>query len=131
MASILEYEANRSKDYPKVARVLYNRLEQGHAAAAGLDGGLRQPAFGRRVDDRGGAGQHLGVQHLRATPVCRPDRSGPRRGDHQGALSPAKGDWLYFVPDYEDDTTRFSETLKEHHKWVDKLRAYCRKSEDC
>ena len=29
VASILEYEANRSEDYPKVARVLYNRLNQG------------------------------------------------------------------------------------------------------
>ena len=28
MASILEYEANRAEDYPKVARVLYNRLDQ-------------------------------------------------------------------------------------------------------
>ena len=29
VASILEYEANRNEDYPKVARVLYNRLDQG------------------------------------------------------------------------------------------------------
>ena len=29
VASILEYEANRSEDYPKVARVLYNRLDKG------------------------------------------------------------------------------------------------------
>ena len=28
VASILEYEANKSEDYPKVARVLYNRLKK-------------------------------------------------------------------------------------------------------
>ena len=45
VASILEYEANRSEDYPKVARVLYNRLT-GDAAAARLDRLLRQRALG-------------------------------------------------------------------------------------
>ena len=30
----------------------------------------------------------------------------------EAALAPAKGDWLYFVPDYEDDTTRFSDDLR-------------------
>jgi UPF0755 protein len=49
----------------------------------------------------------------------------------KAALSPADGSWLYFVPDYEHHTTHFSTTLKEHDKWVAKLRAYCRKSEDC
>ena len=28
VASILEYEANKSEDYPKVARVLYNRMKK-------------------------------------------------------------------------------------------------------
>ena len=45
MASILEYEANSSEDYPKVARVLYNRPKR-NAAAAGLDGLLRQRRSG-------------------------------------------------------------------------------------
>ena len=49
----------------------------------------------------------------------------------KAALEPADGDWLFFVPDYEADTTRFSETLAEHNKWVAKLREYCRSSEDC
>ena len=47
------------------------------------------------------------------------------RGDDQGGAAPAKGDWLYFVPDYEHDTTHFSETYAEHQKWVAKLQAYC------
>ena len=49
----------------------------------------------------------------------------------KAALNPADGDWLYFVPDYEEDTTRFSSTYAEHQKWVAKLKKYCRSSEDC
>ena len=43
----------------------------------------------------------------------------------KAALLPAKGDWLYFVPDYEHHTTHFSKTYAEHQIWVAKLKAYC------
>jgi UPF0755 protein len=49
----------------------------------------------------------------------------------EAALNPADGDWLYFVPDYAEKTTRFSSTYAEHQKWVTKLKKYCRSSEDC
>ncbi len=88
VASILEYEANRSEDYPKVARVLYNRLAEGSAAPARLDGGLREWALRRRLDDGGRAGRQLGVQHLRAHGApARPDRLAGRR-DAQGRAEP-------------------------------------------
>ena len=91
VASILEYEANNSEDYPKVARVLYNRLEQGDAAPARLDGVLRQPARGRRLHDCRRAGQPLGVQHLQAhRPASRADRLS-RRGDDRGGADAGQG----------------------------------------
>ena len=49
----------------------------------------------------------------------------------KAALAPAKGDWLYFVPDYEHHTTHFSKTYAEHQNWVAKLKAFCAKSDVC
>ena len=55
VASILEYEAKKDEDYPKVARVLYNRLDDEQAAAARLHRLVRQQAQGRRVHHARGA----------------------------------------------------------------------------
>ena len=41
VASIVQAEGQLPQDFPKIARVIYNRLEQGHAAAARLHGRLR------------------------------------------------------------------------------------------
>ncbi len=131
VASILEYEANRSEDYPKVARVLYNRLEKGMplqldstvAYVSKRQGDVWTTAAERASDSAYNTYAHTG---LPPGPI-----GSPGKETIQAALQPAEGDWLYFVPDYEHDTTHFSATLKEHNKWVAKLRAYCRKSDDC
>jgi len=131
VASILEYEANRSEDYPKVARVLYNRLNQGMPLQ--LDSTVsyvskRSGDVWTTADERA----NNSAYNTYANPGLPPGPIGsPGEETIEAALAPAKGDWLYFVPDYEEDTTRFSETYKEHLKWVNKLRAYCRENEDC
>ena len=120
VASILEYEANRSEDYPKVARVLYNRLDEGHAAAAGLDGRLRQQAIGRRVDDRGGAGRTPRRTTPTSTPGCLRGRSGRRarrRSRRRSTRPTATGST-------SSRTTRTTPPASprryaEHQKWVD------------
>ena len=50
IASLVQAEASRPQDMPKVASVIYNRLDIGHAAAARLDPALRgrQPRGDRR-----------------------------------------------------------------------------------
>jgi UPF0755 protein len=131
VASILEYEANRSEDYPKVARVLYNRLEKGMplqldstvSYVSQREGDVWTTAAERADNSAYNTYAHAG---LPPGPI-----GSPGEETIKAALAPADGNWLYFVPDYEAKTTRFSETLKEHNKWVAKLREYCRTSEDC
>ena len=82
VASILEYEADRGVDYPKVARVIYNRLQQHIPLQLGLHGRLRQRPRRRRVDHRRRARQQLPLQHLRAPgPAPRADRLAGRADD--------------------------------------------------
>ena len=131
VASILEYEANKSEDYPKVARVLYNRLAEGMPLQ--LDSTVsyvskRSGDVWTTAEERANTSAYNTYHHTGLPPG---PIGSPGEETIEAALSPAKGDWLYFVPDYEDDTTRFSETYGEHLKWVAKLRGYCRESEDC
>lgn len=131
VASILEYEANKSEDYPRVARVLYNRLEDDMALqldstvsyVSGRSGDVWTTADEREADSQYNTYRYAG---LPPGPI-----GSPGEETIEAALDPAEGDWLFFVPDYEADTTRFSATLQEHNRWVEKLREYCRTNEDC
>lgn len=131
VASILEYEANKSEDYPRVARVLYNRLDDDMALqldstvsyVSGRSGDVWTTSAERDSDSQYNTYKYTG---LPPGPI-----GSPGQETIEAALEPAQGDWLFFVPDYEADTTRFSETLAEHNKWVEKLREYCRTNEDC
>jgi UPF0755 protein len=131
VASILEYEANKSEDYPKVARVLYNRLNQGMKLQ--LDSTVsyiskRKGDVFTTATERANPSLYNTYVHTGLPPG---PIGSPGEETIKAALSPAKGNWLFFVPDYEADTTRFSATLAEHNKWVQKLQEYCRSSEDC
>lgn len=131
IASLLEYEANRSEDYPKVARVIYNRLDadmplQFDSTVTYITG--RTGDVWTTEDERGSTSRYNTYRYTGLPPG---PIGSPGEETIEAALAPADGDWLFFVPDYEDDTTRFSVTLAEHNRWVAKLRAYCRESEDC
>ena len=131
VASIIEYEVNRAEDYPKVARVIYNRLEQDMplqmdstvAYVSQRKGDVFTTAQERASESLYNTYRHTG---LPPGPI-----GSPGEKTIAAALNPADGDWLYFVADYEADTTRFSATLAEHNKWVAKLKKYCLTSEDC
>jgi len=131
VASILEYEANSSEDYPKVARVLYNRMKKGMP----LQLGSTVSYISKRKGDVYTTAAERANPSLYNTYVHEGLPPGPigspGKETIEAALNPAKGDWLYFVPDYEAKTTRFSKTYAEHQKYVAKLAAYCRKSPDC
>jgi UPF0755 protein len=131
VASIIEYEANVSADYPKVARVLYNRLDKGMALQ--LDSTVayvsqRQGDIWTTNAERANTSAYNTYAHTGLPPG---PIGSPGEATIKAALSPAQGTWLFFVPDYEAKTTRFSTTLAEHNKWVAKLKEYCRKSADC
>lgn len=131
VASILEYEANRSEDYPKVARVLYNRLDQNMLLQ--LDSTVsyvskRKGDVFTTAAERANPSAYNTYVHMGLPPG---PIGSPGKQTISAALNPAKGDWLFFVPDYAAKTTHFSTTLAEHDKYVEKLRKYCRSSPDC
>ncbi len=131
VASILEYEADNSEDYPKVARVLYNRLDKGMKLQ--LDSTVsyiskRKGDVFTTAEERASTSPYNTYVHTGLPPG---PIGSPGEATIKAALNPAKGTWLYFVPDYEAKTTRFSTTYAEHVKWVEKLRKYCQSSADC
>jgi UPF0755 protein len=131
VASILEYEANRSEDYPKVARVLYNRLSKGMLLQ--LDSTVSY--ISQRTGDvfttpaeRASSSPYNTYRHAGLPPG---PIGSPGEQTIKAALAPATGNWLYFVPDYQENTTHFTSTLAEHDKYVAKLQQYCRTSPKC
>ena len=131
VASIIEYEANRAEDYPKVARVLYNRLKK--KMPLQLDSTVsyvskRSGDVWTTASERASTSLYNTYKHAGLPPG---PIGSPGAKTIEAALNPADGDWIYFVPDYAEKTTRFSATYAEHQKWVAKLKKYCQSSEDC
>lgn len=133
VASILEYEANRSEDYPKVARVLYNRLEEpmrlqldstiSYIFRKTNSGDVWTTAKMRESTSPYNTYTHDG---LPPGPI-----GSPGRETIEAALNPAKGPWLYFVPDYEHQTTLYTDSYSQHLKNVEKLKVYCQTHDEC
>ena len=112
VASLIQREALQAGDYPKVARVIYNRL------AAGMHLQLDSTVlYGLHLD---GGSPTLGQlkiatpyntylnQGLPPTPI-----SAPSRAAMVAALNPTPGPWLYFVVVKADGTEAFSTTYQE------------------
>lgn len=131
MASILEYEANRSEDYPKVARVLFNRLHKPMllqldstvSYVSKRKGDVFTTAAERANPSRYNTYVHLG---LPPGPI-----GSPGEETIKAVLAPAKGPWIYFVPDYENHTTVFTASLAEHNAAAARLKEYCRTRPEC
>lgn len=133
MASILEYEANGSEeDRKKVARVFYNRLEQGMAFQSdatvtyisGREGDVWTTPEERADPSLYNTYQHVG---LPPGPI-----GSPGAAAIEAALNPADGPWLYFVPiDLETGNTAFAATYAEHLRNVEKFKEYCRGTDKC
>lgn len=130
LASILEYEANRDEDYPKVARVFLNRLDQGIAlqsdATVAFANGITGDVW-TTPEQRDNPSEYNTYEHQGLPP-------GPigaaGKKTIEAVLNPADGDWLYFVPDYEHETTVFSNNLRDHEAAAQRLRDWCRSSKD-
>ena len=130
LASILEYEANRDEDYPKVARVFLNRLDQGIAlqsdATVAFANGITGDVW-TTPEQRDNPSEYNTYEHQGLPP-------GPigaaGKKTIEAVLNPADGDWLYFVPDYENETTVFSNNLRDHEGAAERLREWCRSDKD-
>lgn len=132
MASILEFEANRAQDYPKVARVFYNRLAKHMpldsdatvAYAAGVSGNVWTTNKQRASSSPYNTYKHAG---LPPGPIGSPGAEALR-----AAMHPAKGPWLYFLPDFEHHTTLYyTSNSAQRRRDLARIQAFCQRSSAC
>jgi uncharacterized YceG family protein len=127
LASIVQAEAQESKDFSKVARVLYNRLDsQDTNGLLQMDSTVNY-ALGRSTlnvtqNDTRFPSPYNTYLHkgLPPGPIDSPGNEAIA-----AALHPAKGDWLYFVTVKPGDT-RFTASAAEHAKNVADFNKYQR-----
>lgn len=132
VASLVQAEARYAKDFPKVARVIYNRLHKSMPLqfdstvhyAVGKDGSVATSASDRAVSSPYNTYKHTG---LPPTPITAPGEQALK-----AALNPAKGAWLYFVTTNPDTgVTKFATTYKQHLRNVAEFKRWCAHSAHC
>ena len=126
VASIIGAETNRSEDYAKVARVIYNRMERGMRLqmdstihyVVGKDGGVFTTPEQRENPSPYNTYKYKG---LPPTPI-----NSPTRDELRAAINPAQGSWLYFtLVNLDTGETAFASSSTEHQANVKKLQAWC------
>lgn len=126
VASIIGAETNRSEDYAKVARVIYNRLQAGKKLqmdstihyVVGRDGGVFTSDEQRETDSPYNTYKYAG---LPPTPI-----NSPNKDTLRAALNPAAGSWMYFtLVNLDTGETLFASSGEEHQANVKKLQAWC------
>lgn len=131
VASIIEREVFRDEDRAKVARVFYNRLEEGMrlqsdatvAYAVKKTGTIWTTDKERASDSPYNTYKHKG---LPPGPI-----TAPARKALDAAVNPEEGKWLYFVPvNLDTGETVFSETYEDHQKALEQLHSWCLQSEE-
>jgi len=132
IASILEYEGSRDEDYPKIARAIYNRLDDGMrlqsdatvAYANNLTGTVWTTTAERNNQSPYNTYVHTG---LPPGPI-----GSPGAKTIEAALNPAQGPWLYWlVVNLRTGETRFNESYDGHLQDKQVLDQYCRSSDAC
>lgn len=132
VASLVQAEAQRSKDFGKVAQVVGNRIKKGMPLQFDSTVHYATDTVGQvYTTDRQRAvnspyNTYL-VTGLPPGPIQSP-------GDEAlaAAASPTEGDWLYFVTvNLATGKTKFAEGLAEHNRNVAELEEYCRTSDAC
>lgn len=117
VASLIEAEAKNDEDLPKVARVIYNRLDQ--------DMALQLDSTSKYVSGSGGDGDQWTSDAERANPSAYntyantglpPGPIGaPGERAIEAALNPADGDWLFYF-NRESGELVFTSSNEEHVK---------------
>jgi UPF0755 protein len=132
VASILEYEAKRDQDYPKVARAIYNRLDQ--------DMPLQSDATVSYANGVSGEIWTTPAQRANGSPYNTYNHTGlppgpigsPGETTIKAAMNPTPGSWLYWVVvNLKTGETVFSTTLADHDKAVQQFQQYCQTSDAC
>lgn len=121
VASLVQAEA-APEDFRKVARVVYNRLDQGMKLQfdSTVNYALKQDTFFLTDDMLATASPYntFVIDGLPPGPI-----NSPGQEAIEAALNPAGGDWLYFVTtDPETLTTRFTADYDQFLAWKQKFR---------
>ncbi|EDY43297.1 aminodeoxychorismate lyase [Streptomyces sp. SPB074] len=116
VASIVQSEAATDKDMARVARVVYNRLDEGMPLQmdSTLNYGLGRSTLHTKTSETRSKTPYNTYVHkgLPPTPIANPGA-----GALRAATRPAEGSWLYFVTVAPGDT-RFTSDYAEHQKNV-------------
>ena len=137
IASMVEAEG-RGDDMPKVARVIYNRLE--NPGTAGTVGLLQIDAtVAYALGEKLGVAltqEQLSVDSPYNTRINKGLPPGPIDSPGDAAIDaaahPAKGDWYYYVTvDLSTGETKFAETPEEFAQYKDEFLDYCTTSDAC
>ncbi|WP_395243015.1 endolytic transglycosylase MltG [Agromyces sp. MMS24-K17] len=133
LASVVQREAgSNTDDFPKIARVFQNRLDQGinlESDATVAYGTGNTDTVWTTDEERADASNPYNTYAnpgLPAGPIGNP-------GDVaiNAAIHPADGTWLFFVPvNLETGETVFSTTVEEHDAAVARLHEWCEANAD-
>lgn len=129
VASIIEAEVRRPEDRPKVARVLYNRLDQNMPLQLDTTvdyANKRERGTGAETTDEMRASQSPYNTYVH--PGLPPGPIGaPGKAALDAAANPVEGDWLFFVAvDLDTGETLYANSLPEHEQNVGKWRNWCK-----
>jgi peptidoglycan lytic transglycosylase G len=132
VASLIQAEASRPQDMPKVASVIYNRLDVDMPLQ--LDSTLHYA-----VDSRGEVTTSDDLRDLdspyntyRVTGLPPTPIDSPGDDAINAALHPADTNYRYFVTvNLRTGKTLFAETLAQHDANRQKLTEYCQTSDEC
>ncbi|WP_393099919.1 endolytic transglycosylase MltG [Streptomyces sp. LN325] len=116
IASIVQAEAATKADMAKVARVIFNRLQQGMPLQmdSTLNYALNRSTLNTTASDTKLKSPYNSYERmgLPPTPIANPGEDAMR-----AAINPTPGDWLYFVTVKPGDT-RFTASYEEHQRNV-------------
>ncbi|WP_110183305.1 endolytic transglycosylase MltG [Nocardioides solisilvae] len=138
IASLVEAEG-RGDDMPKVARVIYNRLD-GPGDKGGTNGLLQVDAANAYGIGKSGTTalttEELAVDtpyNTRLYPGLPPTPiEAPGDDAIDAAVNPADGPWYYYVTvDLRTGETKFAEDYQEFLQFKDEYLAYCETSDAC
>ena len=125
MASIVENEARLDADRPKVARVIYNRLDKNIPLE--LDSTVSYGVQKRTVTTSDHArDQNNGYNTYKRRGLPVDPIGNPGAASIKAAQNPAKGPWLFFVAvNPVTGETKYGSTPDEHAKNVAEFQAWC------
>ncbi|GAC57344.1 hypothetical protein GOHSU_18_00990 [Gordonia hirsuta DSM 44140 = NBRC 16056] len=115
VASIVEREVSREEDYPKVARVILNRLDVSQRLE--MDSTINYTADVTDIDVKGEVytrKTEWNTYQKDGLPVTPIGAVGERA--LQAVENPAPGDWLYFVTVDKSGRTLFTKSFEQHKK---------------